>query len=44
MVHPPEPSVIMEGREENTHLLICAGGGHLCHNLISGNTKEKLLF
>jgi hypothetical protein len=27
MVHPPEPSVIKEGREENTHLLICAGGG-----------------
>jgi len=37
--------VIEEGREENTHILICAGGGgDLCHNLNSENTKEKLLF
>jgi len=33
-----------EGKKTHLHLLICAGGGHLCHNLISGNTKEKLPF
>ena len=36
-------SLRREGKK--THILICvSGGGHLCHNLNSENTKEKLLF
>jgi hypothetical protein len=33
-----------EGKKTHLHLLICADGEDLCHNLTSENTKEKLHF